>query len=294
MLMPTESIPAIDVHAHYGTYDSGKPDFVNELMTGDNHVVADRARKANIRLTIVSPLAALLPRGGGNPVSGNRHAARVVPETPGLLQYVVIDPREPETFVQAEEMLQQLTCVGIKIHPEEHVYPINDYGEAIFAFAARHRAVVLSHSSERNSLASDLVAWANRFPEMKLILAHIGCGWDGDYTHQVRGIQESRHGNVFADTSSARSITPKLIEWAAGQIGADRVLFGTDAPLYETCMQRIRIDQANLKDAEKEQILHINAERLFGLPSQADEFPVGAPSSNSPQDNQERLRKKPD
>jgi predicted TIM-barrel fold metal-dependent hydrolase len=264
--MSTESIAAIDVHGHHGNYHCGKPDLMNELMTGDGQVVAERARRANIRLTIVSPLEALLPRGRGNAVSGNRNAARVVAETPGLLQYVVIDPRVPETYRQAEEMLRQPLCVGIKIHPEEHVYPINEFGAAIFEFAAKHRAVVLSHSSERNSLAADLVGWANRFPEMKLILAHIGCGWDNDYTHQVRGVQQSRHGNVFADTSSARSIAPNLIEWAVREIGADRVLFGTDTPLYFTGMQRLRIDQAELSDAEKKQLLHENAEKLFGLP----------------------------
>ncbi len=263
--MSTESIQAIDVHGHYGEYKSDKPGLINELMTGDANVVAERARRANIELTIVSPLEALLPRGHGNAISGNLDAARVIPETPGLRQYVVIDPRQPETYRQAEEMLKLPTCVGIKIHPEEHIYHINEFGEALFAFAAQHRAVVLSHSSERNSQASDLVDWANRFPEMKLILAHIGCGWDGDCTHQVRGIQQSRHGNVFADTSSARSITPKLIEWAVEKVGADRVLFGTDTPLYMTSMQRNRIDHADLSDAVKQQILRDNAIRLFGF-----------------------------
>jgi len=126
--------------------------------------------------------------------------------------------------------------------------------------------VVLSHSSERNSLAADLVAWANRFPEVRLILAHIGCGWDNDYTHQVRALQQSRHGNVFADTSSARSITPNLIEWAVRQVGAERVLFGSDTPLYSAGMQRLRIDEAELTDRQKRQILFENAERLFAIP----------------------------
>jgi predicted TIM-barrel fold metal-dependent hydrolase len=166
-------------------------------------------------------------------------------------------------------MLQLETCVGIKIHPEEHIYPITEHGPAIFEFAARHKAVVLSHSSEQNSLAADLVPFADEFPEVRLILAHIGCGWDGDYTHQVRGVQQSRHGNVFADTSSARSITPKLIEWAVREIGAERVLFGTDTPLYHSGMQRTRIDQADLSDHDKRLILRDNALRLFGLPESA-------------------------
>jgi len=263
--MCREPIQAIDAHGHFGRYDCGREEIVNQLMTGDAAVVVDRARRANVRLTIVSPLEALLPRGLGDPVAGNRNAARVVEEVSGLLQYVVVDPRHPETYRQAHAMLEGPKCAGIKIHPEEHVYPIDEFGAEIFAFAAEHRTVVLSHSSEQNSLASSLVAWADRFPEMTLILGHLGWGWDGDYTHQVRAIQSSRHGNVFTDTSSARSIVPRLIEWAAREIGSDRILFGTDTPLYLTAMQRLRIDRAELTDAQKRQILCENAERLFRL-----------------------------
>ncbi|MGE0607214.1 MAG: amidohydrolase family protein [Pirellulales bacterium] len=259
-------ISAIDVHAHYGDYDSGRPgDVVNTFMSGGPEEVVRRAKLANTRLTIVSPLAALLPRGGGDPVRGNVEAARDVAATEGLLQYVVIDPLTPETYEQADEMLRLPKCVGIKIHPEEHVYPIREHGRAIFEFAAARRAIVLTHSSERNSLAEDFVPLANEFPEVRLILAHIGCGWHGDLTHQVRAIQQCRHGNVFADTSSARSVTPKLIEWAVSQIGANRVLFGTDTPLYFAPVQRARIDHADLSDTDKRLILCDNAVKLFGL-----------------------------
>ena len=269
--MSTESIPAIDVHAHYGRYFRGAADdIVNDFMTGDASVVVKRARQANIRLTIVSPLEALLPRFGGDPVNGNTHAARVVAETDGLLQYVVIDPLKPATYQQAAEMLKLPKCVGIKIHPEEHGYPIVEHGRKIFEFATRHQAIVLTHSSEQNSQASEFVRLANDFSDVRLILAHIGCGWDGDLTHQVRAIQRSKHGNLYADTSSARSITPGLIEWAVKEIGAERVLFGTDTPLYHTGMQRTRIDQADLSDADKRLILRDNAVKLFARASTSE------------------------
>src|SRR5262249_4732650 len=159
--MSSETIQAIDVHAHYGKYDRGKADVVNEFMTGDADLIVRRSRRANIAWTVVSPLEALLPRFGGDPVAGNRNAARIVAETEGLLQWVVIDPLKPATYAQAEEMLTLPKCVGIKIHPEEHGYPITQHGEALFEFAARHKAVVLSHSSEKNSQASNPVVFAN-------------------------------------------------------------------------------------------------------------------------------------
>lgn len=265
MNVSSESLPAIDVHGHFGRYDRRPASHLNEFMTGDANVVIERAKRANIRLTIVSPLEGLLPRGQADVVRGNRNAASIIARTPELRQYVVIDPRVPETFRQADEMLRLPSCVGIKIHPEEHVYPVCEHGRPVFEFAAARRAVILAHTSEQFSLASDLVDFANEFPEARLILAHIGHGWDGDPGHQVRAVQNSRHGNVYADTSSARSITPNLIEWAVREIGAERVLFGTDTPLYHASMQRTRIDHADLNDADKRRILYVNAEQLFGF-----------------------------
>ncbi len=260
------SLPAIDVHGHYGQYlgENGNG-LADAFYSGDAAEVVRRAKSVSIVLTIVSPLSALKPRFKADSIAGNFEAARVVAQTPGLKQYVVIDPLRAETYAQAAEMLTQPQCVGIKLHPEEHGYPIGDHARPIFEFAAKHRAVMLTHSSEQNSLAADFIPWANEFPEVRLILAHIGCGWDGDLTHQVRAIQQSRHGNVFADTSSARSITPGLIEWAVREIGVDRVLFGTDTPLYHAAMQRARIDHADLTDDAKRKILWENAIGLFGL-----------------------------
>jgi hypothetical protein len=57
---------------------------------------------------------------------------------------------------------------------------------------------------------------------------------------------------------------PGLIEWAAGQVGAEKLLFGTDTPLYFAPSQRARIDAAELSDADKQLILRDNARRLLG------------------------------
>jgi len=260
-----EPVQAIDVHAHYGEYINAGSGLAHSLCSGDASVVLERARLAETAITIVSPLQALLPRHNADPVSGNADAARVVAQHDGLRQWVVVDPLKPETFEQADQMLRRPSCAGIKIHPEEHGYRIGEHGDALFAFAAERRAIVQSHSGEQNSLPEEFVQFADRYPEVTLILSHLGCGWDDDLAHQVRAIEQGRHGNIYTDTSSAKSITSGLIEWAVREVGADRVLYGTDSPLYFAPMQRARVERAEISDAEKRLILRDNAVRLFGL-----------------------------
>jgi uncharacterized protein len=258
--------PAIDVHGHYGQYvQPDTPALKRQFLSGDPATVLARAKAANIRYTVVSPLAAFLPRGQSDAAAGNDDARQVVQAADGLLQWVVLNPLRPATFRQVREMLGQPKCVGIKIHPEEHCYPIAEQGRAIFELAEELGAVVITHSGEPNSLPSDFVPLANDFPGVKLILAHLGNGGAGcaSCELQVRAIQAARHGNVYTDTSSSQSLLPGLIEWAVREVGAERLLFGTDTPVYFAPAQRARIDFADLSDAQKRAILWDNARRIL-------------------------------
>ena len=99
---------------------------------------------------------------------------------------------------------------------------------------------------------------------MKLILAHIGHDEVTDKRDlQIRAVQESTQGNVWADTSSFRSICSRLIEFACAEIGPERMLFGTDTPLYFTAMHKARVAYADIDDKAKQLILHDNAAALL-------------------------------
>ncbi len=262
-------VQAIDVHAHYGNCIRGTWDLIDDWMSADAAGVVERARLANTKLTIVSPLAGLMPRGEADAFAANEQASRDVQATPGLRQYVIINPLQPETYDQAGDLLREPHCVGIKLHPEEHQYPIAEHGRELFEFAARHDAIVLVHSGDPFSWPADFMPFVNEHPNVRMILAHLGNGGGaaGDATLQIRAIQQSRHDNVFVDTSSARSILPGLIEWAVAEIGSERILYGTDTPLYATTSQRARIDGALISEEDKRRILVDNATQLFGLES---------------------------
>ncbi len=263
--MSIHSIRAIDVHAHFGTYVRGDSEMRDRFSSAAPEALVQRAGKTNIELTIVSPMTALMPRLHGDAVKGNSESAQVVGTVEGLRYWVVVNPLAPPSYEQATEMLGNPKCVGIKIHPEEHGYKIGEHGRKLFEFASEQRAVMLTHSGEQNSLPADYVQLANDFPDVTLILAHLGCGWDDDPSHQVRAVQATKRGNVYVDTSSAQNILPHLIEWAVAEIGSDRLLFGTDSPCYYAPMQRARIDYAEIPDADKRRILRDNALQVLGL-----------------------------
>ena len=259
---------AIDTHAHYGIYYAeGATEEQNVFMEGDGDVVADRARRARTRYSVVSPLKGLFVDDPSDAAASNDDADRVVAATPGLLQWAIVHPLQEETFEQARRLLEKPQCVGIKIHPEGHRYPITEHGQVLFEFAAKQNAVMLAHSGDDLSKPMDFVPFADAFPEVSIIVAHLGNGGKatGDPTLQVRAIQAAKRGNMFTDTSSARSLMPRLIEWAVKEIGAEHILYGTDSPLYFAPSQRARIDHADLPPAEKRAILRDNAIRLLNL-----------------------------
>ncbi len=257
---------AVDVHAHFGQSVLGAPSLLGQPPEGTPARVVARARAAGVRLTFVSALQALWPRGAGNPIQGNLAAVRAVDEFPEDLRFwCVLSPKQEETFAQARELLTHPRCIGLKVHPVEHRYEIREFGTRIFEFAAERGAIVQSHSGEPGSWPADFVPLADAFPTVRLILSHLGCGADGLLDHQVRAVKAARHHNIWTDTSSAQSMRADLIERAVALIGADRILFGTDSPLYSTGAQVARIALAELTEKEKAAIFRENAASLFGL-----------------------------
>lgn len=173
-----------------------------------------------------------------------------------LYQWVVIDPRNENTFHQAKKMLNHGKCVGIKIHPVNHQYTLAEYGDKIFSFASDFGAIVQIHPEDS---ATWILPYADKYPDVTFIVAHLG-SWLG--RAYADAIQQARHGNVYTDTSGSASVSNMAVEYTVERVGSDKILFGTDG--YDPGFQRGRIEYARISEEDKENILRKNAERLFG------------------------------
>ncbi|HET9659537.1 MAG TPA: amidohydrolase family protein [Thermomicrobiales bacterium] len=255
---------AIDVHGHFGPYDRGLGTRVDGFMGATAAEVAQRGADCGIELTVMSAIHGLIPYRG-NAVKGNADAEASAADHPGIRFWSIVDPRAPASYEQTDRLLSHPRCMGIKIHPHAHQFEIREFGATIFAFAAERNAVVLTHSGDIGSYPEDFVAFADQHPNVQLILAHLGNSDDGSVMRQVQAIQHGNNGNLWVDTSSARSMFSGLIEWAVEQIGYDRILFGSDTPLYWAGAQKARLETAEIGDDAKRAILHDNAIALLGL-----------------------------
>lgn len=105
----------------------------------------------------------------------------------------------------------------------------------------------------------DEIAWlAGRYPRAKLIMAHMALRW----REGVDAVKD--HPNIMVDTSG---LDPELgsVEYSVEKLGADRVLYGSDAPGRDILCQIGRVMAADISEEDRNRILHGNAERLLGI-----------------------------
>ena len=99
-----------------------------------------------------------------------------------------------------------------------------------------------------------------RFPRLRLICAHMG-----GYTEWDEARKCLQHENVAVDCSSSYwKLGAKGLLDAIRFFGADRVLFGTDFPMWDPGRELRHVMSLGLTENELEKILHRNAEELLG------------------------------
>ena len=240
---------AIDIHSHFNHGAVGEHNDFDMLSVSDlDFMMADNER-FGIGEIGYSTYAAVL--SASNIQAENEYLYELSSQAENIYQWVVIHPEQENTFLQAERMLSHRKALGIKIHSPLHKYDICSYGDKIFSFANKMKAVVLMHPDK----ISEMPEFADKYPNMTLIIAHLG-----SMAH-IDAIKAAKHGNIYTDTSGGLSSLNNIIEYAVESIGSEKILFGTDT--YSPAFQYSRLALARISQADKENIFYKNAMRLF-------------------------------
>jgi predicted TIM-barrel fold metal-dependent hydrolase len=251
--------PVIDCHIHFNSPD-GHYD-VSEVRTC--LALADRAG--------VDRMVYLfnLPTGGVDPQEEDILASndigmelmRCLPER--FASFCYLNPSLPVEFSLAEidRCITHGPMLGIKLWISVHADDARL--DPIMTQAASLRIPVLHHAWYKatefvfnESTPAEIATLAHRHPHVTIIMAHLaGGGWRG-----VRDIRDCP--NVVVDTSGAQPHAD-LVEYAVKQLGADRVVYGSDWPIRDFAVQRARLEGANLSDPQKALILGGTMEHLL-------------------------------
>lgn len=153
---------------------------------------------------------------------------------------------------------------GIKLHPEFQGFNIDDREMLPLYKALEGKLPILMHMGDAVKTSSSpkrLLKILNQFPDLTVIAAHLG-GYQmwGDSMEYLVG------KNVYFDTSStlAKLDRPTVLKIIRSH-GVDKVLFGSDYPMWSHEDELERFNSLGLLQEEREKILWKNAQRLLGL-----------------------------
>ena len=125
------------------------------------------------------------------------------------------------------------------------------------------RVVVLQHAwfnrlrkSPTESTPDHVANLARRYPQAKLLMAHSG----GDWERGFRAIRDAP--SLHTDVCGSDDYTG-MVEMAVRELGAARVVWGTDCPGRSMASQLGKVLGADVADEDKELILGANIERLL-------------------------------
>lgn len=161
------------------------------------------------------------------------------------------------------ERIGALGLHGVKLHPDFQDFPIDDPRMLpVYRRLAERRLPVLFHMGDpRRDLSGParLARVLDAVPDLRVIAAHFG-----GYTVWDEAARLLAGSGAWFDTSSTigflgRERTLDLI----ARFGADRLLFGTDYPMWDIGEELTRFLALGLSEEDNRRILAGNLERDF-------------------------------
>ncbi len=173
--------------------------------------------------------------------ASNELVADYVSKDPSrLFGFASVDPNRPDAQERLRYAIRELKLCGLKLAPiYQNFCPTDDKAWDLYRIADEERIPIMWHQGTSfvhtgpleycNPVLLDPVARA--FPNLKMIIAHLGHPWYAEAVCVVR-----KHFHVYADVSALGSRPWQLYNalLCACEYGiTDKLMFGTDFPFFK-------------------------------------------------------------
>jgi predicted TIM-barrel fold metal-dependent hydrolase len=176
--------------------------------------------------------------------------------------FVYLSPKHVRASLdELERCVADGPMIGVKLWVAGHAdAPELD---AIVERATELNAVVFQHTWIKvtgnlpgESTPMELAALAARHPDARFICGHAG----GDWEQGIRAVRSS--ANISVDLGGGDPVAG-ITEMAVRELGAERIVFGSDAPGRSFASQLAKVYGAYVPEEAKEAILSTNLKRLL-------------------------------
>lgn len=176
--------------------------------------------------------------------------------------FVYLNPRHTQASLdELNRCVRDGPMVGVKFWVALHcnapaLDPIVAHATELKAVVTQHTWLKFTGNLPGESTPMDLAELAVRHPKATLFCAHTGGNWE-------RGIRAIRpYPNIYADINGVDP-TAGFTEMAVRELGAEHVLYGSDAGGRSFASQLAKVLGAEIPDSARRLILGENLKRLL-------------------------------
>jgi predicted TIM-barrel fold metal-dependent hydrolase len=246
-----------DAHLHIPS-DNGE-NFQWSLVTHNMRDFVAYLDKCRVKRGVISSSWSNKAKTPDDYRQGNREVAKYTERYKGRFRgSCVITPfRIDEALREIEECHRQLGFLWLGEfcnYMTGYKYDTPEWTE-VMKLATRLNLVTQIHTNTQ-----EMRYLAESFPDTTIVFPHLGGNRD-DIFARIAII--ARHRNTYIDLSGSGIERVGILERAVTEIGADRVLYGSDFTINEPSAVIARVQNAFLTRDDREKILFRNVERLL-------------------------------
>ncbi len=281
----------VDVHSHAWNYPEHFSDEFRaqaSMARGGVEVnltvrYDEYASQAPTNETIVSIVFGGKARLSGLWVDDQYVAEYIAQHADRMLGFLSVDPTQPGWQDEMRRGHRELGMVGIKLMPMYAGFmPHDERLEPLWKYATEHGLPVLLHTGTtfvrqaplECTYPRHLDAVAIRFPEAKIVMAHLGHPFEGECVAVIR-----KHPHVYADISALHYRPFQFFHslMLAQEYGVwHKLLFGTDYPFTTASATSATLrglndmigagEKLRLDESAIDAMIHRDALACLGLP----------------------------